>query len=156
MAFILKYPGSGDISLTCNSNLMENSFCCNSNFWYQITTKFCAWHDSTAVMSCAKVCIDHIFRIRMRAKWNFHLIFIFDGNIVSEMGSLFGIHVFNVTISGELVCMFHIIRSKQVKHCENPIVSWMANHPPSFEKESRLIKVWSTWRLHHFVHSFIH
>ena len=49
----------------CESNCLVDLFCCNSICCNQIITNFCTWHDSTAVMSCAKFCNDHISRTRM-------------------------------------------------------------------------------------------
>ena len=46
---------------------------------YWITTNFCTWHDSLAVMPCAKFCSDHLIKIWMRMKWNFHEICILIG-----------------------------------------------------------------------------
>ena len=37
-----------------------------------IATKFCTWHDSWAVVTCAKFCCDMITSNWIRAKWNFH------------------------------------------------------------------------------------
>ena len=55
---------------------MENSFSSNSITVDHIATKFGTWHDSWAVVPCAKVCSDHIISTWMRAKWNFHHIWI--------------------------------------------------------------------------------
>ena len=51
---------------------MEISPCCNSVAVHHIATNFCTCHDSTAVVSCTKVCSDHYIRIEVRAKRNFH------------------------------------------------------------------------------------
>ena len=51
---------------------METLPCCNSITCHQITTKFCTGHDSTAVVTWAKLCSDHSVRTWMRVKWNFH------------------------------------------------------------------------------------
>ena len=40
---------------------------------HTITTKFCTWHDSTAVVPCAKFCCDYWVRFWMEAKQNFEL-----------------------------------------------------------------------------------
>ena len=69
----------GPIALTIfhhNSNSMEISFSCNSVAGDPLVTKFCTCYDSTAVMPCAKLCSDHFIRIWVRAKWNFHHIWI--------------------------------------------------------------------------------
>ena len=69
----------GTISLTVfdrNSNSMENSPCCNSASGLQIATKFCTCHDSTAVVTCTKLCSDHCIRIEVTVKQNFHRIWI--------------------------------------------------------------------------------
>ena len=42
-----------------NSNSMETSPCCNSAAGDQIATNFCTCHDSTAVVSCTKLCSNH-------------------------------------------------------------------------------------------------
>ena len=36
-------------------NLCENSVCCNFILDYPIMSQFCTWHDSLAVMPCAKL-----------------------------------------------------------------------------------------------------
>ena len=50
---------------------------------YLIATKFCTWHDSTAVVSCAKFCNDQLIGIWIRIKRN-PSNFNFCGKIVSE------------------------------------------------------------------------
>ena len=55
---------------------MENSFSSNSITDDHIATKFGTCHDSPAVVPCAKYCSDHFISIWMRAKWNFHHIWI--------------------------------------------------------------------------------
>ena len=59
-----------------NSNSKPNSFCINSLHGYQIATNFCTWHDSYAVVSCAKFCCNHLIKNGMRTKWNYHRIWI--------------------------------------------------------------------------------
>ena len=59
-----------------NSNSMEISFSSNSITGDHIATKFGTCHDSPAVVLCAKHCSDHYISIWMRAKWNFHHIWI--------------------------------------------------------------------------------
>ena len=56
-----------------NSNLVKH---CNPISGYDIGTKFCSCRDGTAVASCAKHCSDSVINIRIRAKWNFHHIWI--------------------------------------------------------------------------------
>ena len=55
---------------------MEISFSFNSITGDHIATKFGTCHDSPAVVPCAKYCSDHVISIWMRAKWNFHHIWI--------------------------------------------------------------------------------
>ena len=55
---------------------MENLLCHNSVNISEIATKFCTYHDSTAVMSCAKLCSVLNIEIEFRAKRNFHRIWI--------------------------------------------------------------------------------
>ena len=59
-----------------NSNSMEISFSFNSITGDHIAKKFGTCHDSPAVVPCAKYCSDHYIIIWMRAKWNFHHIWI--------------------------------------------------------------------------------
>ena len=69
----------GTISLTIfhhNSNVMEISFCSYPTTNKVIATKFGTWHDGWAVMACAKFCCDMITSNWIRAKWNFHRIWI--------------------------------------------------------------------------------
>ena len=46
----------------------EKLFRCNSIPGYTIATKFCTYHDSTAVVACAKFCNDRSISIWMRTK----------------------------------------------------------------------------------------
>ena len=55
---------------------MEISFCSHSNTNKVIATKFGTWHDSWAVVACAKFCSDMITGNWIRAKWNVHRIWI--------------------------------------------------------------------------------
>ena len=55
---------------------MENLFSSNSITGDHIATKFGTCHDSPAVVPCAKSCSDHCISTWMRAKWNFHHIWI--------------------------------------------------------------------------------
>ena len=55
---------------------MEISFSSNSITDDYIAAKFGTCHDSPAVVPCAKYCSDHFISIWMRAKWNFHHIWI--------------------------------------------------------------------------------
>ena len=74
-----------------NSNSMENLFKCNSNVGYLIVTKKCTYHVNTTIVPCAKFHSDNFITTLMRAKWNFHRIWITKnhgnyGKIVREMG----------------------------------------------------------------------
>ena len=55
---------------------MEISLSSDSITDDHITTKFGTCHDSPAVVPCAKFCSDHSISNGMRAKWNFHHIWI--------------------------------------------------------------------------------
>ena len=55
---------------------MEISLSSNSITGGHIATKLGTCHDSTAVVPCAKFCSDHFISFWMRAKWNFHHIWI--------------------------------------------------------------------------------
>ena len=39
-----------------------------------ITTKFCTWHDSQAVMACAKICCNLTTKNWITVNWNFYQI----------------------------------------------------------------------------------
>ena len=47
----------------CNSNLMEISFCSHPSCSNVIAMKFCTWHNSYAVVACAKFHSDFIYMI---------------------------------------------------------------------------------------------
>ena len=47
-----------------------------TNFNIAIATNFFTWHDSGAVVTCANVCCDILTRNGIKAKWNFHRIWI--------------------------------------------------------------------------------
>ena len=55
---------------------MEISFCSHPNNNIVIATIFGTWHDSWAVVACAKFCRDMITSNWIKAKWNFHRIWI--------------------------------------------------------------------------------
>ena len=62
--------------LGCRMDVMEISFCSHPNTNKVIATIFGTWHDSWAVVACAKFCCDVIISNWIRAKWNFHHIWI--------------------------------------------------------------------------------
>ena len=51
------------------------------NYWPSDCNNFFTCHNRTAVMSCAKFCSDQFVRIEVRAKQNFHWIWIVIGNL---------------------------------------------------------------------------
>ena len=51
-----------------------------------IATKFCTWHDSCAVVACAKICCDLMASNGVMARWSFHRIWIAGQKHVSETG----------------------------------------------------------------------
>ena len=59
-----------------NSDSLEISSCAHAIFSETITTKFCIWHDSCAVVPCAKFCSDMIPCNDVTSKPNFHRIWI--------------------------------------------------------------------------------
>ena len=65
-----------------NSNFMGDSSIFNSITDYHIATNFCTWHNSIAVVSCAKLCSNHFIRIWIRSKWNVHYIWIMMQNLL--------------------------------------------------------------------------
>ena len=69
----------GPISLTiypspfkCDENVILLSF----KYKWSDRYKNCTWHDSCAVVACAKFCCNMITSDWMRVKWNFHRIWI--------------------------------------------------------------------------------
>ena len=67
-----------------NSNSTEISFHSRLDSNTVITTKFCTWHDSYAVVTCAKMCCDLMARNGVMARRNFHRIWIADPASGSE------------------------------------------------------------------------
>ena len=55
---------------------MEISLHSHLNSNTVIATKFCTWHDSCAVVACAKICCDLMASDRIRARQSFHRIWI--------------------------------------------------------------------------------
>ena len=62
-----------------NSVLLENLFCCNPKSNEVIGTRFCTWHNSTAVVTCVKICTEpHVYNL-ITGHCNFHHVWIFRG-----------------------------------------------------------------------------
>ena len=59
-----------------NSNSMEISFHSHLDSNSMIATKFCTWHDSYAVVACAKICCDLMASNGVMARRSFHRISI--------------------------------------------------------------------------------
>ena len=59
-----------------NSNLMGIWFCSHPNPNKVIAAKFCTWHNSSAVVSCANICCDVMARHGIAVKWIFAWILI--------------------------------------------------------------------------------
>ena len=55
---------------------------CNLAHGYQIATNFCTWHDSIALMSCAKFCSNHYITIWMKKKNFFIICELWWGNLL--------------------------------------------------------------------------
>ena len=55
---------------------MEISFHSHLDSNTVIATKYCTWHDSCAVVACAKLCCDLIASNGIPARWSFHRIWI--------------------------------------------------------------------------------
>ena len=69
--------GQGPVSLRFfhhNSNSMEISFHFHLDSNTVIATKLCTWHDSCAVVACAKICCDLMASSRVMARRCFHRI----------------------------------------------------------------------------------
>ena len=64
-----------------------NLICCSSNSNELIPTNFCTWHDSSAVMSCAKICRDMITKNGITAKQNLCWILIMMGKLLVKRTS---------------------------------------------------------------------
>ena len=63
----------GPIFLYRNSNSIEISFRSHLDSNTVIATKFCTWHDSCAVVACAKICCD-LIASNVITRWSFHRI----------------------------------------------------------------------------------
>ena len=59
---------------------MEVSFHSHLDSNTVIARKFCTWHDSTAVVACAKICCDLVASNGIMARLSFHRIWIADKN----------------------------------------------------------------------------
>ena len=73
--------------------------------FHRITTNLCACHDSVAGMTCAKFCSNHSLKIWMRAKQNFHWIWIAMENN-KEMGP------------------WHVSDSWQLRSFHDDVIKW--------------------------------
>ena len=65
-----------------NLNLMEIYFCSHVNSSKITAMKFCTWHDSFAVVACAKSCIDIVAKNMITLNQNFHWIRITVGKLL--------------------------------------------------------------------------
>ena len=63
----------------------ENSFRYNFNLNYAIRSQFCTWHDSWAVMTCAKLWPDWSLSLK-KSNMNFNEIWIMSSYIVWKTG----------------------------------------------------------------------
>ena len=121
-----------------NSNSMETSPCCCSISGHQIATEFCTCHDSTAVVSYAKFCIDHFefgweqneISITFELCWNFF----------SEMGPWQYQKTAKV-ISNDIRVISDVFvkLSQKKKHCGNRI-----DHGRPCGTEFTLVSLYST------------
>ena len=59
-----------------NSNSIIISLYSDPNLQKMITSRFCTWHDSNAVVACTKTCSDLSTRNKVSAKRSFHEIWI--------------------------------------------------------------------------------
>ena len=76
-----------------NSNSRWISFCSLLSCSEEITTKFCTWHDSTAVVPCAKFCGDMISFNGITLKLKFHQIWIMMEKLLAKWASVLSSHV---------------------------------------------------------------
>ena len=98
---------------------MEISFCSHPNTNKVIATKFGTWHDSWAVVACAKFCCDMITSYWIRAKWNFHQIWIVMEKLLAKWVP--GAHFtdeFSIIIHFEKNFLFH----------SHSISNWLLQH----------------------------
>ena len=72
-----------------NSNLMENLFQYKYILGYHIAMKFCTWHDSTAVMSCALISEQSLHFNLDESGIKLPMIVYHNEKIVYEMGTCF-------------------------------------------------------------------
>ena len=69
-------PRFSNVFFHRNSNSMEISFHSHLDSNTVIATKFCTWHDSCAVVACAKICCDLMASNGITARRIFHRIWI--------------------------------------------------------------------------------
>ena len=67
-----------------NSNVI--SFCTHSNSNRLIASNFSTWHNSCAVVSCAKICSNIIVSNGVTAKWIFHQTLIMIETELAKLG----------------------------------------------------------------------
>ena len=61
---------------------MKNLYCCDLNTGHQIANVLCTWYSRTTVVSYAKICRDHVGRIRIKARWGIIRFFNYDGKLI--------------------------------------------------------------------------
>ena len=74
------------------SNSMEISFHSHLESYRMIATKCCTWHDSCAVVACAKICCDLMASNGIMARRSFRRIWIAGKKNVSETGPWCTLH----------------------------------------------------------------
>ena len=98
----LGYHLTCDISISLE--IWRNFFCSHSNSIIKVvTTKFCTWHGSIAVVACAKVYRDMMDRNEITAKWNSLWIWILN-RITSDMDPRWG-HIVVLMV----ICSFELL-----------------------------------------------
>ena len=83
---------------------MKSSSCSQLNSDKVITTKFCTWHNSYVLVTCAKICCDLMASNVITSRQILHEIWIVSKKFISEMGC-HPTHNFSITI--EIWQKFH-------------------------------------------------
>ena len=110
---------------------MEISFCSHPNTNKVIATIFGTWHDSWAVVACAKFCCNIITSNWIRVKWNCRHISIVMGKLLVKWSDLNHIENHNVTVgsgAGMMMkshwCLFPIIGTSLKSVCLKQLWWW--------------------------------
>ena len=109
---------------------MEISFHSHLDSNIVIATKFCTWHDSCAVVACAKICCDLMASNRVMARRIFHRIWIAGKKTLVKRAPGRG-----TTPSGQFGDFF-------TEHTDTAIFAWQLNVSQMKQRVKRKLSTW--------------